>query len=283
MEEELSLFVMDNQDSPFNVKAGFGGVVVRFAEKRWYLREWHSHESLEINLVLRGTGSVLLEDRRYPLLPGHVIWLWPGQRHIPSDWSSDMLMWIVEWKPEFFSRLQRARRGHPKPGELKNYSCRRLETPAFLRVQGILDGVAGMEKPDAFNQGLNFALLAIWDEFVRAKPVAREAFLHPKLEQVLGLMNDLTTNLSLTQLADAVKMSPHYLSVLFQKQTGLSVPDYRNRQRLNQFFSLYRARPEIRLLEHVYEAGFGSYAQFYRIFTEATGQTPRQWLKSNRP
>jgi AraC-like DNA-binding protein len=274
---------MDYQDSPFHLRPGFGGAVVRFADKRWYLREWHSHEAVEINLVLRGTGSVLLEDRRYPLLPGYLIWLWPGQRHIPSGWSADMLMWIVEWKSDFFPRLQRARRrDHPRPGDLSQYACRRLEASSLQRVQGILSGVAGMEKPDAYNQGLYFALIAIWDEFVSAKPVARETFLHPKLEQVLGLMNDLSSNLSLEQLAETVKMSPHYLSVLFQKQTGMTVPEYRNRQRLNQFFSLYRARPEIRLLEHVYEAGFGSYAQFYRVFTESTGQTPRQWLRANR-
>ena len=71
----------------------------RLSDKRWYLRDWHAHETLEINLVLRGSGQVLLEDRRYPLLPGHLVWLWPGQRHVPSEWSADMLLWIVEWQP----------------------------------------------------------------------------------------------------------------------------------------------------------------------------------------
>ena len=274
---------MQETRSPFEANPGCGGVVVRFADKRWYLREWHSHDALEVNLVVRGTGSVLLEDRRYPLLPGHLIWLWPGQWHVPSDWSSDMLMWIVEWKPDFLHRLRRERRRDvPKPGDAGAYCCRRLDSQALQRVQGILSGTAGMERADAFNEGLHFSLLALWDEFVKAKPVAGEKFLHPKLERVLGLLNDPSNDMALGELAAVVGMSPSYLSVLFKEQTGLMIPEYRNRLRVSQFFALYRDKPEIRVLDLALEAGFGSYAQFYRVFTGMVGQTPKQWLKAVR-
>ncbi|MFH0880111.1 MAG: AraC family transcriptional regulator [Lentisphaerota bacterium] len=274
---------MTSEASPFALKPGRGGVIVRFADKRWYLREWHSHEALEINLVLRGSGSVLLEDRRYPLLPGHLIWLWPGQRHMPARWSSDMLMWIIEWQPAFLGRLKKARSGKGlRPGDPRGFFCRRVDSQSLQRLEGILSGTAGMEETDTFNEGLYFAMLALWDEFIRAQPVASEAFLHPKLEQVLNLLNTSTEDTRLEDLARAVKISPYYLSVLFREQTGLSLPDYRNRQRLNQFFNLYRARPEIRILELALEAGFGSYAQFFRVFTEHIGQPPKAWLRGEK-
>lgn len=257
--------------------------MVRFADKRWYLREWHAHPALEINLVLRGTGSVLLEDRRYPLLPGHLVWLWPGQRHIPARWSADMLMWIIEWRPVFFTRLRRARGGSvPAPGDSRVYWCRRLDSGPLQNMEGLLEATAAAETADTCNTGLNFALLALWDEFVRAKPVAVEHFLHPKLEAVLNLLQDPGEDIHLDDLARRVSMSPYYLSVLFKQQTGLSLPDYRNRQRLNQFFHLYREKPEIRMMELALEAGFGSYAQFYRVFRESTGKTPRQWAVGER-
>lgn len=246
------------------------------------LREWHAHETLEINLILRGSGHVLLEDRRYPLLPGHLVWLWPGQRHIAAEWSSDLLMWIVEWHPSCLTRLTQARRTDtPAPGDPGEPFCRRLKPPALQRLDGVLASVAAMDRADAFNRGLDYALVALWDEFRAASPVPDCASFHPKLEVVLGLLGDPHQAFTLPELARRVQMSPTYLSALFQKQTGLTLPAYRNRLRLQAFFARAHAHPEIGMLAHALDAGFGSYAQFYRVFTAAIGIPPRQWLRRN--
>ena len=272
---------MNAPPSPFLPRPGFEGVAVSMSDKRWYLRQWHAHDTVEINLVLRGSGHVLLEKRRYPLLPGHLVWLWPGQWHMPSDWSSDMLLWIVEWNPRHLPRLRKARgRDAPAPGDPAAPFCRRLAAPALQRLDGLLSAVAARSRPDAFNCGLDFALLATWDEFLAAEPVKDCAAFHPKLEAALALLADLHQELPQARLARRVGLSPYYLSALFQKQTGLTIPEYRNRLRLQEFFRRLHAHPEIRLLPHALDAGFGSYAQFYRVFTDAVGAPPRQWLRS---
>lgn len=266
--------------SPFVRRPGRDGVVVSMADKRWYLRQWHAHDSLEINLVLRGSGQVLLDNRRYPLLPGHLIWLWPGQWHIPSDWSADMLLWIVEWRPGTLPRLRRARRrDDPVPGDFAAPFCRRLAAPALRRLDGLLAAVAARTRPDAFNRGLDFALFALWDEFLAAEPVQDCAAFHPKLAAAIALLGGPDPDLTLARLARRVQLSPFYLSALFQKQTGLTLPAYRNRLRLQEFFRRYHAHPEIRILQHALDSGFGSYAQFFRVFSAATGLAPRRWLQ----
>ena len=271
-------------ESPFHLRPGCQGVVVNLSDKRWYLRNWHAHETLEINLVLRGSGQVLLENRRYPLLPGHLLWLWPGQRHVPSDWSADMRLWIVEWQPPALARLRRARRGDtPAPADPAAPFCRRLSAPALQRLDGLLDATAARHRPDAFNRGLDFALFALWDEFLAAEPVADCTTFHPKLAAVLALLADPDQDLTQAQLARQVHLSPWYLSDLFRQQTGLTIPDYRNRLRLQDFFRRLHARPGIRLLQHALDAGFGSYAQFYRVFLDAVGRPPRQWLRQTAP
>lgn len=271
---------MNDAPSPFVRRPGCDGVVVSLSDKRWYLRHWHAHATLEINLVLRGSGHVLLEDRRYPLLPGHLVWLWPGQRHVPAGWSSDMLLWIVEWKPACLGRLRNARRGdRPAPADPAPPFCRRLAAPALQRLDGLLASVAAFARPDAFNRGLDFALFALWDEFLAAAPVRDCTAFHPKLETVLALLADPQQELSLGDLARRAHLSPCYLSALFQKQTGLAIPAYRNRLRLQEFFRRVHAHPEIRLLPHALASGFGSYAQFYRVFVAALGIPPREWLQ----
>ncbi len=275
---------MNEPVSPFFRQPGRAGVVVSLSDKRWYLRQWHAHETLEINLVLRGSGHVLLEDRRYSLLPGHLIWLWPGQHHVPSEWSSDMQLWIVEWQPERLVALKKARRRDtPAPGEPAPSFCRRLTTPALQRLDGLLTTVSALTRPDAVNRGLDFALFALWDEFLAAEAVRDCPAFHPKLEAVLGLLGDLDQDLSQAQLARRVKLSPYYLSSLFQKQTGLTIPAYRNRLRLQEFFRRIHAYPAVRLLPHALDSGFGSYAQFFRVFSDALGVSPRQWLRNAPP
>lgn len=270
--------------SPFSPRPGFKGVVVPLSDKRWYLRHWHAHETLEINLVLRGSGHVLLENRRYPLLPGHLVWLWPGQRHMPSEWSSDMLLWIVEWQPAFLPRLRRARRrDRPAPADPAHPFCRRLGAPVLQRLDGLLASVAALSRADAFNRGLDFALFALWDEFLAADPVPDCAAFHPKLAAVLARLADPRQDLSLAELARRAKLSPSYLSALFQRQTGLAIPAYRSRLRLQEFFRRVHAHPEIRLLQHALDSGFGSYAQFHRVFTAVLGTPPRQWLRAAPP
>ena len=275
---------MNDVPSPFFRRPGFDGVVVPLADKRWYLRNWHAHDTLEINLVLRGSGQVLLEHRRYPLLPGHVIWLWPGQRHVPADWSADMRLWIVEWQPDYLPRLRRARRGDaPAPADPAAAFCRRLAAPALRRLDGLLAAVAAQDRADAFNRGLDFALFALWDEFRAAEPVADCGPFHPKLAAVLALLADPDQDLTQAELARRAKLSPYYLSDLFRRETGLSIPDYRNRLRLQEFFRRFHARPEIRILQHALDSGFGSYAQFFRVFSDALGVAPRVWLRQSAP
>ena len=274
---------MNDSPSPFRPRPGFDGVAVSMSDKRWYLRQWHAHDTLEINLVLRGSGHVLLDNRRYSLRPGHLVWLWPGQWHVPSEWSSDMVLWIVEWRPECLGRLRKARRGDvPAPADAAQSFCRRLAAPALQRLDGLLSSVAAQTRADAFNRGLDFALIALWDEFLAAEPLADCAAFHPKLEAAIALLADPHRDFSQAELARRIGLSPYYLSALFRKQTGLAIPAYRNRLRLQEFFRRVHARPEIRLLQHALDSGFGSYAQFYRVFAAALGLTPRQWRNESR-
>lgn len=275
---------MKHLASPFQRRPGFEGVAVSLTDKRWYLRDWHAHDTIEVNLVLRGSGHVMLDVRRYPLLPGHLVWIWPGQRHVPVQWSSDMRIWVVEWSPAHLPRLRKARRGDvPPPADPAHAFCRRLPAPALQRMDGLLSAVAAQSRPDAFNRGLEFALFALWEEYRSAEIVADCAVFHPKLEAAIRLLADPDHPLSQAELARRAELSPFYLSALFQKQTGMSIPAYRNRLRLQDFFRRIHAHPEIRILQHALDSGFGSYAQFHRVFTAALGASPRTWLTGSGP
>jgi AraC-like DNA-binding protein len=62
---------------------------------------------------------------------------------------------------------------------------------------------------------------------------------------------------------------------------GVSLVDYRNRLRIDRFFEcIQRTGGNGNLLDAALEAGFGSYAQFHRVYRKFLGTTPRDIFSS---
>jgi AraC-like DNA-binding protein len=87
---------------------------------------------------------------------------------------------------------------------------------------------------------------------------------------------ELDPQLSGEQLARRFRVSPGHLARTFKAEVGTSLVDYRNRMRLERFFTLMRAG-ESTLNEAALQAGFGSYAQFIRVHRQITGVVPSEF------
>jgi AraC-like DNA-binding protein len=84
-------------------------------------------------------------------------------------------------------------------------------------------------------------------------------------------------NLNRNALARKLGTSSSRLGKLFKAEMGFSVRDYRNRLRLETFLGL-ADRGGGNLMQAALDAGFGSYAQFHRVFRSLLGSTPREYL-----
>jgi AraC-like DNA-binding protein len=78
----------------------------------------------------------------------------------------------------------------------------------------------------------------------------------------------------LATLARAASLSPSHLSRIFKEQTGVSIGRFRNQQRLQRFLELYGRGRRTTALAAALDAGFGSYAQFHRVFRDHTARSP---------
>lgn len=78
-------------------------------------------------------------------------------------------------------------------------------------------------------------------------------------------------------LAAAARVTARTLATHFRKQVGATLVDYRNRLRVERFLGLVD-RGGGNLLEAALDAGFGSYAQFHRVFRRMLSVTPREYL-----
>ena len=81
------------------------------------------------------------------------------------------------------------------------------------------------------------------------------------------------------QIAAKLDISLSRLARVFKAEMGMSLVEYRNRLRLDRFAVLLD-RGRTNLLEAALAAGFGSYAQFHRVFRALRHMTPREYLQS---
>ncbi len=90
--------------------------------------------------------------------------------------------------------------------------------------------------------------------------------------------------LSVTMLADSLSLSPSYISRIFKKETGQSVPDYIHGKRLQKAKELL-ARTELSINEVAEQVGYSTAWTMNRVFKRAVQMTPgayRQFVRSNQ-
>jgi AraC-like DNA-binding protein len=258
------------------VRAGLDGRVVRHTVGDGRPRA-HRHAELELNLVVRGTASYLLGDRRYALAPGTLTWLFPGQDHVLVDESSDHELWWAVFRPALVARIAMSRHARPLLEEdpVGQFS-RRLDARRVGRLGAVFHDVQDAETVDdaLVNAGLAYLLSFAWRAFLDSDDVVEGIDLHPAVDTVARMLRADPDAGDLTALARASGLSSSHLSRIFKEQTGVSISRFRNQQRLQRFLILYGRGRRTTALAAALESGFGSYAQFHRVFREQTGRSP---------
>jgi AraC-like DNA-binding protein len=83
------------------------------------------------------------------------------------------------------------------------------------------------------------------------------------------------------ELAASLNVQLSYLRSIFKVLVGVSVTDYRNQLRLDRFQSQLTS-DAVNLKSAAHQAGFGSYAQFHRVFCAHLHMSPREYLRLSR-
>ena len=84
-------------------------------------------------------------------------------------------------------------------------------------------------------------------------------------------------NLSNTLVADAMGISPSYLSRVFKQSTGAGLLDYISNLRVQRACDLFLSEPETSVKAVCDQVGYGNLTTFTRVFKKHTGLTPGQY------
>jgi len=267
----------------------------------------HHHIELELNLVMQGTVTYVVSGRRFTFSQRTLLWLFPQQEHQMVDRSNNAQFYVAVFKP---SVIRRYCRTSPYEG-LKRDNIEQdgvlstvLKPESFDLIRRTMDWLmlgsldsdllnreAGFgpasdfrfehSDPDSLNAGLHFLLLLCWRSQFAGKATRDAISLHPVVQRALKSLSEGHSEQTLEELAKSCGASKSYLSRTFHRQIGVPLNRYRNSLRLSRFFEHYQQPEQKTITQAVYSAGFGSYAQFYKVFSQAYGRGPRDCLRAN--
>lgn len=265
----------------------------------------HRHVELELNLVVEGEITYVVRGQRFTFGKRSLLWMFPAQEHQLVDRTADAQYYVAVFKPGLIhqacsgERYEALKSSNVEGGGVLHT---RLAPAAFDLVKRTMEtlmigapdadllnreagfGVASdfsfeHGDPDALNAGLRHLLLLCWRYQQAGGSVDSAVVLHPSVVKALGLLGNGAWDGSLAELARHCGVSEAYLSRVFARQMGVSLGRYRNSVRLGKFLELCRQPGHKTMLEAAYAAGFGSYAQFYKVFVQTYGTGPGTTMK----
>lgn len=102
----------------------------------------------------------------------------------------------------------------------------------------------------------------------------------PVAKAVDYLLNHLHQSVTLSMVAEYCSLSPQYLCSLFEKETGSTIVEFLNSQRVAQACVLLSCS-EMQGVDISNYLGFGSQSYFIQVFKKQTGCTPHQYRRKN--
>ena len=109
----------------------------------------------------------------------------------------------------------------------------------------------------------------------------QNSFYSENISKIIIFINEnITEQLSLNEIADRFFISKYHLCHTFKKNTGFTVNKYIAYKRILLVQEL--CGQGCTLTEAAVNAGFGNYSNFYRIYVQETGKSPRELLKASK-
>lgn len=253
----------------------------------------HHHSAFEISYIKEGRGVYRIGARTMDIKAGDVYLFGANEVHCITEIHDDkpMVLLNIHFEPRFiwspsgnaldqsFLRIFLDR---------SDGFCNRLdrENPVTSEIASLLLCIKqeARERPEAFELMIKTHLLNILVLLIRhydyvsnrtPAPLRSDKLAH--MEATLQYINEnLSSPLSLDELAQKAGMSRTYFSSVFKKLNGLTPWEYIGLKRIEQAKRLLRTTDKS-VLEISLDCGFNNISHFNRLFKRATGAKPVEY------
>ena len=253
--------------------------------------ELHHHDFYEVNFLISGDVTYVIESRVYHVRPGQMLLINPRELHqvyIQPDAApyERYMLWI---SPELLQNLSSEQTdlcrcfdlNRPNYGNLLHLSSEQRKTvPAMIETL-LREQNHPSYGSDLLQKNLLTELMIHINRLVDQSSATAQSSpdSQPLVARVIDYINDhYHEALSLDLIAERFFVSKYHLSHEFTRQMGTGIYQYIQKKRLliaRQLMAQGQKPVDVYAL-----CGFGDYAAFFRAFRKVYGLSPRAYVQS---
>lgn len=233
----------------------------------------HAHDHLEVNIITRGKGRILLSGRILDLLPGHIVFMYAGDYHQLFERSADFRMTLIDISP----RLTR-KHGHGL-GKIRGTVV--LPSHRNSHLLYLCDRLYQFQRewhPDVVNSSLLAIYAFLFSEIRESKRKIPDQ-LPAVIRKAVDYINSAGRIPGVEEICRICETSQSTLGRRFRRCFGVNYSTWRKQLLVEKFLDSY-SRNVTSIEETALSSGFGSVRSFYRIFKEVKGRSPDRFLRS---
>lgn len=230
----------------------------------------HWHDFYEIELIISGSGSYIIDGIEHKIEKNMLFFMTPVNFHkvITSGTEVITLMFMGEiCDSNILYRLSSV---------FNSDSVMLSDTDAkYLAAVMHELNLASSDNDDEYS----FSLLnSILGKICRINNTPRHGHMSRVQKAMLYIQNNFRSDISLSDIADGASVTPSYMSNIFHKESGVSFKEYLNVIRYDYAKKLLEYS-NMSVTDICFESGFYDYANFERQFKERFSLSPTQYRK----
>lgn len=257
----------------------------------WELSLFHKHSEMEI--IYTEVPMVMgIEGRTHSLISGDILFVNPSEMHFIeriSKSGGEVYQFVFDCgilKDSFCSKKNSQTVDDLKIGRTKIVHNPSQESSVHKQVQPIIKrltkhadcgNTCGSEDCAVCAELAGVMEILFSVEFLKENDKTNRYSMQYVTECIRFVNENYMSDFTVYDIAQAANVSETYVYRLFRKYMGTTPVNYINAVRLLKAFDLLENG--ISITDTALEVGFSSISYFIKLFRDATGMTPKLWLK----
>ena len=232
----------------------------------------HWHEFYEIELVISGNGSYIIDGVQYPIKPGMLYFMSPVNFHSVQTMDTDIynIMFMGDTcNKDILYKLSSSRKS----------DCIHLSGTNLQLVTDLINEMisANQNKDYVYTSALLNCLLC---KMCNLSESDSSRALTKIQKTLLYVQNNFRSGLTLEDVAKDANVTPAYMSRIFKTKCGMNFKEYLDSIRYD-YASKLLEHSDMSVTDICFESGFNDYSNFARSFKHKYGMSPGQYRNRN--
>ena len=243
-------------------------------------KTWHATDAITILFVQGGEGSIVCAERSYPLGAGTICLIGRGKYHYTLPEHPEAYVRSKIFIP--FSLFEKILALFPNEKihrmKEKTFVYSPLSAKAKQEAERIFQSLLSSDAADreASFVAASLQLLILLDRFSSADILAAQ---NPIAQAVEYINRNLSKELSMDEICEALHISKYHFCRKFKQSTGMTVMNYILKTRITLARDMLSSTQNS-ITEISMKCGFSSVSYFCRVFKTDVGKTPSDFRKS---